>query len=223
MKRVRIVSLLLITVFFAECQSIDVEQKIKEDYKKSINYFKSSLCNHFPTELPDSSSYTATVPKQDTLKMLGFGVDKIMLWKHYNSSKYSELSSHYDSLSKAIYSPNDSNLLLVFSYSDVVEIDGRTYKNQESPERQKLAKHNSTSATSLPVPLFEVKKYSSNTMCGLDKDFKLYILDAQVGKYLDEKYLQECDCIPKEWKHGYSKGVAMSDKKRVIIYWIIVW
>lgn len=214
---------LVIIMFTAGCQNVDIKKQIQEKYKRSINYFDNELINHFPLQLPDSSGYNTTVPKKDTLKMFGFGVDGIQLWKTYSSSQYKTISSQFRDLSSITYSANDSGLLLVFPYCDVVEIDGITYRNQEPPERHALAKHNVTIASSLPVPLFEIDEYKGNTMSGLTEDFKIYVFDAKQGKYIDDKYLQECECLPKKWKHGYSKGVALSDKKQVVIYWVAVW
>lgn len=218
-----ILSSLLIFAFSAGCQNIDIKKQIQETYKNGINFFNNDLANHFPAELLDSSGFSTNVIKKDTLKLLGFGISETMLWIHYQDKKYFRLKSHYDSLSNITYSANDTNLLLLFSYCDVVELEGKIYENQEPPERQKLAQHNVTTATSLPVPLFEIDEYKGNTMYGLNDDFKLYLLDAKPGKYLSDEYLQECECLPEKWKHGYSKGVALSDEKRVVIYWIAVW
>ena len=218
-----ILSSLLVIAFAAGCQNIDIKKRIEDDYKKSISFFDSSLISHFPKKLPDSSGFGATVPKKDTLKMLGFGIDGTMLWKHYQDKKYFRLKSHYDSLANVVYLPSDTTLLLVFSFCDKLEVEGKIYENQEPPERQKLARHNVTTATSLPVPLFEIDEYKGNTIYGLTDDFKLYVLDAQPGKYIKDKYLQECKCLPEKWKHGYSKGVALSDEKKAVIYWIAVW
>lgn len=212
---------LVVMVLTAGCQNIDVKKQIQDRYKQSVQFFESDLVSHFPVEFPDSCWYVTTVPKTDTLEMAGFGVDKLFMT--YSLSQYKAIASDFRALPNTIYSANDSSLLLIFDYCDVVEIEGSTYKNQEPPERQALAKHNVTTANSLPVPLFEIDEYKGNTMSGLTEDFKIYVLDAQPGKYIDDKYLQECECLPEKWKHGYSKGVALSDEKQVVIYWVIVW
>lgn len=223
MRKITLINTFLLICFIISCQNIDVNKQIKENYKKSILFFDSSLVDHLPSNLCDSCGYSTTVPKKDTLKMFGFGVDYIYLWKKYNQSKYSEKSYYYKSLSKTEYTPTDSNLLLVFSYTDVIEVKGRKFRDQETSERQALAKHNINTANSFPIPLFDIDIYKGNTISGLPEYFKIYVLDAMPGKYIEEKYLQECECLPKDWKHGYSKGVALSDEKRVIIYWLIVW
>lgn len=210
-------------VLTVACQNVDIRKKMQKDYKQSVQFFEKDLVSHFPVELPDSCSFGATVPQKNTLKMFGFGVDGMLLWKTYSLSQYKATASQLKDLPNSTYSANDSSLLLVFSYSDEIEIVGEIYRDQESPERQALATHNVSKASSLPVPLFEIDQYKGNTMSGLTEDFKLFVLDAQPGKYIDDKYLQECECIPKQWKHGYSKGVAFSDEKQVVIYWVIVW
>ena len=27
----------------------------------------------------------------------------------------------------------------------------------------------------------------------------------------------------KEWRHGYSKGIAVSDKENLIVFWTMIW
>lgn len=210
-------------VLTAGCQNIDVKKQIQQDYKRSTSFFDNDLVNHFPSELCDSSGYHTNVLRKYNLAKLCFATSKTILWKPYISSQYKAMVSKFTNLSNTTYSANDSNLLLIFNYCDIVEIEGDIYRDQEPPERQALAKHNVITANSLPVPLFEIDEYKGNTMSGLTEDFKLYVLDAKPGKYINEKHLQECECLPEKWKHGYSKGVALSDEKKVVIYWIAVW
>lgn len=214
---------LVVMILTAGCQNIDVKKQMQQDYKRSISFFDNDLVNHFPSKLCDSSGYQTNVLRKYNLAKLCFATSKITLWKPFMSSQYKAMVLKYTKLSNTIYEANDSSLLLVFSYCDVVEIEGKIYRDQAPPERQALAKHNVTTANSLPVPLFEIDEYKGNTMSGLTEDFKLCVLGAKPGKYIDEKYLQECECLPEKWKHGYSKGVALSDKRQVVIYWVAVW
>lgn len=211
----------MVLVLATGCQDIDIKKQIQERYKQSVQFFDPELVSHFPKKLPDSCWYLTTVTEADTLEMAGFGVNKLFM--AYSFSQYKNIAAQFRNLPNTTYKATDSSLLLIFDYCDVIEIDGDIFRNQEPPERQALAKHNVATATSLPVPLFEINKYQANTISGLGEDFNLYILDAKPGKYLDDKYLQECECLPEKWKHGYSKGVAMSDEQKVIIYWIVVW
>lgn len=211
----------LVMVLTAGCQNVDIRKKIQERNKHSLQFFGENLVSHFPEEIIDSCWYSTTVPKIDTLEMFGFGVDKLFMI--YSLSRYKTIASQLKDLPNTTYETTDSSLLLVFDYCNVIEIEGITYRDLEPLERQLLARHNVTKASSLPVPIFKIDKYKGNTISGLQEDFKLYVLDAKPGKYIDEKYLQECECLPEKWKHGYSKGVALSDERQVVIYWLIVW
>jgi hypothetical protein len=205
------------------CQSADLKMKMQEDYKQSISFFHDSLISHFPSNLPDSSGYQTNVLQVYDLAKFCFDVCETKLWKDYKDKEYNILKDNYDSLAKAIYLKSDTSLTLLFPYCNRVEVEGRVFEKQETLDRQKLAKHNLTMASSLPVPLFEIDEYKGNTLFGLTDDFKLYVLDAKPGKYLADKYLEVCECLPKKWEHGYSKGVALSDRRKVVIYWISVW
>jgi len=59
--------------------------------------------------------------------------------------------------------------------------------------------------------------------CKLQDGFTYYVIDAKPGKYLDDKYLKETNYMPKEWKHGYTRGFAISEEQKVIIYWVAIW
>lgn len=223
MKKSLIILPFVISVFTASCQNVETEKKIQNRYQVSFETLKPVMVDHFPEQLPDSSIFLTTFPKKDHTKMFGFAPDMVILCKTYSQSQYQERKHHFQGLSNNIYTSDDSSLLLIFSYADVIEIDGMTYSNQESPQRQELAKHNVNMASSLPVPIFNIDEYKSNTRSGLPLDFKIHVLTAKPGKFIDEKYLEECECLPDKWKHGYSKGVAMSDEKNTVIYYLFIW
>lgn len=208
---------------FFSCKSGDINRQLQRDYSKVIQHFKPELVSHFPEKLEKGYWYRTTIPHIDTLKLIGFGEDKLFLitepqHENYNST-LAELKNQY----LDVYSTDDSSLLLVFSYANTFRIEGQVFRNQESPEMQAVAKHNVTKASSLPVPRFDLEIFESNTRSGLTEDFRILVIDAKPGKYLQEKYLEECECLPEKWKHGYSKGIAYSLAKKVIIYWLIVW
>jgi len=76
-----------------------------------------------------------------------------------------------------------------------------------------------------PVPVFleemdfiNVQDYSS-----LPKDFKLYILEASKGIFLKEEYLSEELAMPIEWKHGITRGVALSQERYLALFWVDIW
>ena len=115
MKGIKVIKILLIAAFITGCQNFNIREKIRNNYKQNKRFFNSELVSHFPVELPDSCSFGATVPKKGALKMLGFGVDALLLWKKYSTSQYNEVSSKFKKLKEIEYLSTDTNLLLVFS------------------------------------------------------------------------------------------------------------
>ena len=80
-----------------------------------------------------------------------------------------------------------------------------------------------------PIPYFESIKqhslvkdvFSCSTISGLADDMIIYIVDSKPGKYWTG--LKPNKYMPFDWKNGYSKGICLSPKKGIVIYWFIVW
>ncbi len=216
---------IIVMLHFIGCNGFYVDKQLKYEYKSNLNFFDSSFISHFPEKLPNNCSFSTNVSlsKIDYEKVSGFSNFYTDLRIKYSNKQYSKIKNEFITSSKANYDANNKNLLMIFSYSNNLDIHGKIYTDWESPKRRKLAKHNLTNATSLPIPLFQIDEFQSNTFSGLPKDFKIYVIEAKPGKYLEDKYLHDCVCLPEKWKHGYSKGVALSDKRKVIIYWVTVW
>lgn len=57
----------------------------------------------------------------------------------------------------------------------------------------------------------------------IPEDLMVYVVDADSGDFwkvnCNEKRPEEL----KEWQHGYSKGVAISEKEDIAVYWAIIW
>ena len=198
---------------------------LDNEYSQRLKLFDAHLISHFPDKIPDSSLFSllADNPRGEELMKYCFGLGEMILSVNYSKEKYQEIKLKFAAQSDTVVNTTDSSLILVFSYCDSLEIEGRIFDSHESPESRSLAKHNQSLSQGLPVPHFETEEYGGKTLCGLAPDFNLYLIKTKLGKYLEDKYLQDCGCMPTQWKHGYSKGVALSDMRNVVIYWAIVW
>jgi len=120
----------------------------------------------------------------------------------------------------AKYTSNQKCLLVLNRFA--------THTNYGYPKEHEINKHliNLDCYNDLyPIPNFSnFSEYQSNeTLCKLKSDFTIYVLDAQSGKFLDDDLLTDGKYMPEKWRNGYSKGVAISEEKGVIIYWVIIW
>lgn len=59
----------------------------------------------------------------------------------------------------------------------------------------------------------------------LPDDFDLYIIEQDTGEYIPEKNLNNQKDLfgSNKWKNGISKGIAISQERRICIYWIEIW
>jgi hypothetical protein len=61
------------------------------------------------------------------------------------------------------------------------------------------------------------------TNCKLPVDYKLYLLKYGDTFLLPKEYKTEWTVLPKTKRHGYSCGVAISDKNDSFIFWTVAW
>jgi hypothetical protein len=128
---------------------------------------------------------------------------------------------YFEDRSIKVYSPADSNLL----------ITNRFTKNSNWSSKNKALKSKITRFTEeidytgkYPIPNFWDNPLSVDiTECKLPKGFKLYVVDAKSGRFFKEQFHTSGLYMPKEWKNGYAKGVAISKDRNLVIYWLIIW
>ena len=192
--------------------------------KQHLSFYEDSLVNHFPNRYKSGSfSYTimSTLPEKNRFAYHKF----FYATKYYKESNYKKLHLQIDSITKKVYEITDTNLL-VFKYMDSVVSHVDSSLTFEKPFMKELAKQNLALGDRLPVPWFTNKDYynGEDILDYYDPSFKLHVIDAQPGIYLpEEKLYDSSKCLPEKWRHGYSRGVALCDKTRQAIFWIIIW
>ena len=55
------------------------------------------------------------------------------------------------------------------------------------------------------------------------KDLEVYVQDAQCGSFWKEEAEVYRPKTMREWRNGYSKGVAISNERQIAIYWFFIW
>ncbi len=217
MKRYIILVLLSICIVgcaFNQNKSVDKQilYELNKKYEKIKEFFGREMVNHFPEKV-DSTNITFTEGLSPDLGNLEFiSINKI-------GDKLPETIKYFQNKAIAIYNANDSCLLIVNRFAN----RNNYYKIKLSKSDFKLIDLNCY-RNKFPVPNFWHNDFTTEkTYCRLPKDFKLYVLEAKSGQFFDKKYLTDGQFMPNEWKNGYSKGVAISKKRNVIIYWVIVW
>lgn len=121
----------------------------------------------------------------------------------------------------AVYDVNDTSLFVLVPTPGKHLIEGIDL----AIDFDKIMERNFRVKNRYPIPAVDSYcPWWDVTYIGWDKNIKLYVLAAKPGKYLDDIYLHEKKGIlPPEWEHGYSRGIAINEKRKEIYYWLVVW
>ncbi len=103
-----------------------------------------------------------------------------------------------------------------------------SYYNQEGKEWLYETWQKRTSSCEnkvLPIPSFigvSCGDYKQKHERGLSENYRIYVTDSEPGKTFEEKYYTAANYqMPDGWEHGYTRGVAISDKD--VIFFFTSW
>ncbi|WP_372934895.1 hypothetical protein, partial [Mariniphaga sediminis] len=97
-----------------------------------------------------------------------------------------------------------------------------------------VAKCNKWFANKYPIPYFESFNFGLgkreekkivdgethyNYTYSIPSDLQVCVIAAEAGDFWKENCNEKRPESLKEWKHGYSRGIATSEKEKIIVYW----
>ena len=185
---------------------------INEHYDSLIQKFDKKFVSHFPSSLDTNikAISSSTAP----------GTNIYLMYTAIKCDSINSVYDNYKDIAIKEYSANDSCLLVANRF----ENDSNFWKLSEKDiDTKNISKK--CYKDKLPVPNFyrlDLYKTSTNE-CRLSDDFSILVIDADKGKYKDSSVLPDTWYMPKKWRHGYSRGVAISKKRQVLVYWVIIW
>ncbi|MBB6611742.1 hypothetical protein H7F15_11890 [Pontibacter sp. Tf4] len=192
-------------------------EEANAEYRRDIEKFGAGFVTHFPKKLY-TSDFTTLVSENITESH-----PKVWL-------KYSPSQEHIDSLvaklsieAKAIYESNDSCLLIIDKH--LTEDNWIDYDKASQYLPNLYGNERECTTSKLPVPKFWNEYFVERkaSALGLAPGYKLYIVDAQKGKFLSNDSIPNGKLTPSEWEHGFTKGVAINKQSGILIYWFDTW
>jgi len=196
-------------------------KKLKENF--GTDFLKDSLLSHFPEIINNVTLFQtnppACPPSYDCIKQYG----DVVLIVDKNDYK-NELKSiiEGDILFKTVYS--DTNIVL-----DLSELERNYFPNTIC---------NKYYNNKMPIPFFESYDFGlgKQKICkeieGQDyykyayvipSDLVIFLIQAESGSFWKEPCNNNRPEPLKEWKNGYSKGIAISDKQEIAVFWTMIW
>ncbi len=195
----------------------------KESFKKVST--KQNLLSHFPGKIKElevtlSISPPGCPPTFDCSNQTGY----IIL-----------------TLNKNLYKKEVDDLVSdVISYKTQYNSKDNTIINLKELRRNifPVPKCNILVENFLPIPYFEHYDFNMgfNEMkveidevpyfdytYTIPSDLQVYVIEAEAGNFWKEDCNEKRPISLKDWKHGYSRGLATSEEENIIVFWAMIW
>jgi len=181
--------------FLTGCVPLDLETKYRfEELRKQVD---SNLTNHF--DLVENRFNNASFKYPNSYKNNGLSI--MILIPNIKGNFETVMSLRESALGSISM---DSNCKLIVENPS----SNAEYSDSECDE------------VVYPIPDY------SDWWTGLSEmpnDLTFFILNYEGGKFLPDSLLTNGGGMPKNLKNGFSKGFALSEKKKKMIFWLIVW
>jgi hypothetical protein len=199
---IRMIRLIFYSLFLTAIFSRCVSQNSSTD--ELFDMFGSEFTEHFPKKQPISFLHEVSFyPSTEG----GFEVPSDML----NAGAFIRRS----------YELGDEVISLINSISF---IGSSIHKDSDCFTCNRLRFASSCKKFSFPLPTFYHEAVQLfNTEKYLPDDFIIYVIAAEPGIFLPEENLIKTTCEDEKWNHGYSRGIAISEKRGIAIYWLEMW
>ena len=213
-----LIILMMLNIFYIGCSpDPSINSKGEMYYQKYKKNFDRKFIDHFPAKgiQPGISAdaFSSLEHKKNNISL--------MLYQYGMSIEgIQNLNNKFKKLAIAEYKSSDSCLLIVNRF-ETIETD----ENQKMPDINLSLLNNECYSNKYPIPNFvNYENYRKDRALRLDDSFTIYVLEAKkVDSWGTDFALEPAPQMPKNWKNGYSKGVAISHENHTVIYWTIIW
>ena len=183
-------------------QNVLLDERKKRDYEEIISLYPRFLVSHLPESINDKK-----FANPGLLFPRGRYLNYIHLMISYEDEKIERLKGEFASKAKGIYNFGDPCLMLPYNYEQFEIIKSDSIRNIPY-------------ANMLPIPNFYSWLYDFPPV--FYEEATIYLLDAEKGRFLPDDCLSKSGVgLPKEWIHGYTKGLVIY--KDSVVYWLEVW
>ena len=209
-EKVKYIFILILVTNLVGCSGQPLPAKKHNNYIKQKSKVDTIFIGHFPnsveTEYSQIVSNESPEANKVSLYLYEFGVNittldsltKIVNSRHFTKYKWSDSCLF-------IVHPNETT-----DPFDEEFVDTSIY-NIDCIDKK------------LPIPNFihtENPKWGQGN--SLDSTFNIYVIESKSGTYSRYK-MKPLESMPIGWKNGFSRGLAISNEKAVVVYWMIVW
>lgn len=205
--------------FFGVLSLIGCEQsRSNEAYNEVVSKIPEDLNVYFPNYLPGETFFL----NFNEIPYSRDGYAKPTYY--YLQCEISNIDSMiFETRSKSIgeYLFSDSCNIVIYKYQNkrsYYSTEGQEWRYNEWINRLKDCHDN------YPIPNFlglEETDYIPGI--GLTDDYNVYVLKSDNRRVFDDKYYGSKVIMPENWSTGYSSGVCINERRKRVVYWIVIW
>lgn len=189
-------------------------KKMNDSFVKYKDKFDSTFVDHFPKELKRMENSLSS--------MTDIRKDDIGIYLYQYNIPKTEIDSIVSYLSERgyrdKYNSKEDCLFKVNPFETIESLESYDKpKLKEGIEIEKTCYSNK-----LPIPNFVDFQKDSKIDIWEDDEFDIYVFEAEKGIFYKGLEIAS-EQMPKEWGNGYSKGMAISQQHKIVIYWMVIW
>ena len=190
------VYIITIGLFLTTCRDKEVRDFLERNAKILVEY-PHELTDHFPHEFKARGQFSAVTPAGAYACNIAFLCLRIDL----DSLEIQNIKRRLKKVNAKEFSPNDTSLIIV---GDTVDYSSKT--------------------NGVPIPSFHnyEKDFGLNSV-RLDENFVIYVLETRSGEYMNKDELTTDNKFPLNWKNGFSRGLAINEQEKHVLYWLTIW
>jgi len=230
-KKGNLILLLIIVISLTGCQNSMIRQHLAKvnshlnELKKSFgaDFLKPDLLSHFPEQVKDTTHF----------KMLASPPSCPPSYQHSAQFGKIYLICKRDSVAEIRLKDNS-----LFKTNYLVDNDIIINLTELRRDMFPVEKCNKSFDNKYPIPYFESYDFNLGEeefekiidgekywdyVHTIPNDLEVYVIKAEAGNFWKENCNENRPETLKEWKHGYSKGIALSEEKDIMVYWTMVW
>lgn len=206
---------LLLLICLTGCALNEVSNDNNADYIQQRDVFDSHYVSHFPDEL-SGNIYTMLSNQHTAKNDVGF-----LLYQYdVPDDILKERETFFRRRSIAHYKPSDSCLIVVNSFETLKTLEERIIVTAIDTALLREKERCST----FPIPSFiDVKAPVLTGEVKLNEHYTIYVLEARQGVFDKRLQLNPSAQMPSNWGNGFSRGVAVNPREKVLIYWFVMW
>lgn len=212
MKNYITISILLLLCFLFSCGQKSMVSS-GEGYQKWKSMFDPRLVEHFPAFIDEETYYCTSETNLDK--------NAVSLYLYINNCDIEKIKALLDRVHKMKYTKYNSGDSCLFIVNRFETVESK--KNRTVPQINSSKTELSCYREKNPIPNFIDYQIRNDNESIFKKNYQIFVIESKEGVFYNDYQKKMNPNMPTYIKNGYSRGYAISENEKAIIYWLVIW